>query len=131
MRIIRQIFTILAFFILGELAQAGISALFPAVFLPGTVLGMLFLLIALFTKLVPMNHVETVGSFLTANMAFFFIPAAVSVLEYLDLLQAHLWKILLIIFAGVFISFFAVAASVRWTMKWQSAWRAKRRDKHA
>lgn len=131
MKIIRQIFIILAFFILGELAQAGISALFPSVFLPGTVLGMLFLLTALLLKAVPMNHVESVGTFLTSNMSFFFIPAAVSVLEYLDLLQDHLWKILLIILAGVFISFFAVAASVKLTMKWQAAWRTKRGEKHA
>jgi holin-like protein len=100
MKIIRQLFLILFFFLLGELAQEGISLLFPTLFIPGTVLGMLFLLIALLTRLVPMNHVETVGNFLTTNMSFFFIPAAVSILEYLDNLQNHLWKILLIIFSG-------------------------------
>ncbi|HOW38654.1 MAG TPA: CidA/LrgA family protein [Candidatus Izemoplasmatales bacterium] len=131
MKIIRQLLIILLFFILGELAQNAISWLFPTVFVPGTVLGMLFLLTALLTRIVPMKHVESVGGFLIANMSFFFIPAAVSVLEYLDILQAHLWKILLIIFSGVFISFFAVAGSVRLTMHWQSVWRKRREDRHA
>jgi holin-like protein len=131
MKIIRQIFIILAFYILGEIAALGVSALFPSVFVPGTILGMIFLLIALTAKVLPQNHVDGVGTFLTSNMAFFFIPAAVSVLEYFEVLKTAFWKIILIIVVGVFVSFFAVAGAVKLTMKMQAAWRAKRGDGHA
>lgn len=131
MNVLRQIFIIIGFFILGEAAAWGVSALFPAVFVPGTVLGMLFLLAALATKVVKIRHVDAVGSFLTANMAFFFIPAAVSVVEYLDVLSAALWKILFIIVAGAMISFFAIAGAVKLTVALQDAWRRKRGDGRA
>ncbi|MDP3131192.1 MAG: CidA/LrgA family protein [Bacillota bacterium] len=126
MNVIRQIFIIIAFFLLGEAASWAVSALFPAIFIPGTILGMLFLLAALMTKLIQLRHVDSVGSFLTSNMAFFFIPAAVSVLEYLDILSASIWKILIVVVLGVFISFFAVAGAVKLTMKLQAAYEKKR-----
>ncbi len=126
MNVIRQIFVIIAFFLLGESASWAVSALFPAIFIPGTILGMLFLLFALSMKWVQLRHVDSVGSFLTSNMAFFFIPAAVSVLEYLDILSESLWKILIVIVAGVFVSFFSIAGAVKLTLKLQSLSARKR-----
>ena len=126
MNVIRQIFVIIAFFLLGEAASWAVSALIPAIFIPGTILGMLFLLFALSMKWVQLRHVDSVGSFLTSNMAFFFIPAAVSVLEYLDILSESLWKILVVIVAGVFVSFFSIAGAVKLTLKLQSLSARKR-----
>lgn len=131
MKIIRQIFILLSFFILGEIARYLIGLLFPGVFVPGTVLGLFFLLAALGLKLVPFDHVESVGTFLTQNMAFFFIPAAVSILEYWNLLAEHAGQILLVILTSLLAGFFAVTGSVRLVIRWQAARRAKRGKDHA
>jgi len=125
MNVIRQIFVIIAFYILGEIAAWAISALFPSVFIPGTILGMAFLLTALLSKGVKLRHVDQVGTFLTQNMAFFFIPAAVSILEYLDVLSASLWKILVIVVAGVFVSFFSILGAVKLTLRLQARFSPK------
>jgi len=131
MKLIKQIFVILLFYVLGEIAALGIKTLFPGVFVPGTIIGMGFLLIALASKKLPLTTVDDVGSFLTNNMAFFFIPAAVSVLEYLDLLKNSIGKILLIIVISILFSFAMVSLSVKLTIYLQKKYSKKTEEPHA
>ncbi|MGD9910206.1 MAG: CidA/LrgA family protein [Candidatus Izemoplasmatales bacterium] len=116
MKIMIQIFTILLFFVLGETVSKIVQLLFPSIFVPGTILGLLFLVIALSMKWVKKDKVEDVGNFLTGNMAFFFIPAAVGVLEYVDILQEDFFKILLLILISILISFTCIYLSVKLTL---------------
>ncbi len=131
MKLIKQIFVILLFYVLGEIAALGIKTLFPGVFVPGTIIGMGFLLVALASKKLPLTTVDDVGSFLTNNMAFFFIPAAVSVLEYLDLLKNSIGKILLIIVISILFSFAMVSLSVKLTIYLQKKYAKKTEEPHA
>ncbi|HHX00580.1 MAG TPA: CidA/LrgA family protein, partial [Acholeplasmataceae bacterium] len=71
----------------------------------------------LMTGKLSMDYVDDVGTFLSNNMAFFFIPAAVSVIEYLDLLESNIFKILVIIVLTTIISFLAIYGSVLLTLK--------------
>ena len=123
MKILKQIFIILLFYVLGETISYVMRTLFPKLFLPGTIIGMILLLIALITKLIKMEHIKEVGTFLTNNMSFFFIPAAVSVVEYFDILQAAILKILLISAVSVIISFFAIVYSIKLTLYLQKRFR--------
>jgi len=116
MKIMIQIFTILLFFVLGEIASQVIQFLFPSIFVPGTILGLLFLVIALSMKWVKRDKVEDVGNFLTGNMAFFFIPAAVGVVEYIDILQEDFVKIILLILISIVISLTSIYFSVELTL---------------
>lgn len=120
MKIIRQIFVILLFYVLGEGIALGIRTLFPEVFIPGTLIGMGLMLWMLLSKRLKPEHVEDVGGFLTGNMSFFFLPAAISILEYLDLLQSSLLAILAVVVITLYMSFFAVAYAVKWTISWQA-----------
>lgn len=129
MKIIKQIFVILVFYVLGEIIAFGIKTILPNVFIPGTIIGLALLLVALLIKKIPIDHVDDVGSFLTSNMAFFFIPAAVSVLEYVNILQASFVRIIYIIVISIVFSFFMVALSVKATIILQNKykiWRAKK-----
>lgn len=129
MKIIKQIFVILVFYVLGEIIAFGIKTILPNVFIPGTIIGLALLLVALLQKKIPIDHVDDVGSFLTSNMAFFFIPAAVSVLEYLNILQASFVRIIYIIIISIIFSFFMVALSVKATIILQNKykiWKAKK-----
>lgn len=126
MQIIKQIFIILLFYVIGESVSLGIRSILPIVYIPGTILGMLLLLLFLLKKYIKMRDVQDVGTFLTNNMAFFFIPAAVSVMEYYELLKATFIYILIIIFISAIITFLAVAYSVKLTLFLQDKVRNKK-----
>ncbi len=80
--------------IMGELALIfgiclvgeGVAALLPVAF-PASVISMV----------VKDRHIQTASHFLVANMAFFFLPSFVGLLEHIELLKSQLVPLLLII----------------------------------
>ena len=125
MKIIKQIFFILLFYVIGESISFGVSIIFSNIFIPGTILGMLVLVLALLLKIVKNEYVEDVGIFLTSNMAFFFIPAAVSVIEYFDLLKVSIIRILVLVVISLVISFFSIMGSIKLTIYLQGLWKRR------
>lgn len=93
MKIIKQFFWIFLFSLLGEGTSILISNF---VAIPGSVIGMILLFIALHFNWLKLSQVEEVGTWLTDNMAIFFIPAGVGLMTNFDLL-ADVWLQLLII----------------------------------
>ena len=49
-------------------------------------------------------------------MGFFFVPAAVSVMSYFDVIRPNLWKMLLLCMICFFTTFIAIALSVHLTL---------------
>ena len=66
------IFIIMAFYLLGECCAWLVNG-----FVPGSVLGMMFLFLALSMRWVRPERVRPVARFLCDNMAFFFLPTGV------------------------------------------------------
>ena len=93
MRIIKQLFWIFLFSILGEAISI---LLMRFVEIPGSVIGMILLFLALHFNWLKMEQVEEVGNWLTENMAIFFVPAGVGLMTNFDLL-ADVWLQLLVI----------------------------------
>lgn len=87
---------------------------------------MVILLILLVTKMIKLVHVEEVGTFLSNNMSFFFIPAAVSVIDYLDILQSVIFKVLIICSISIIVSFVLVAYAVKITITLQDKYKKGR-----
>ncbi|MFN3365327.1 MAG: CidA/LrgA family protein [Exiguobacterium mexicanum] len=56
---------------------------------PGNVVGMMLLLILLMTKIIRVEWIEDSAGFLTKHLAFFFIPIAVGLMSYSNLLKAE------------------------------------------
>lgn len=77
------------------LACEGVSALLPVPF-PASVLSLLVLLALLLSGAVKDRHIRRTCGFFTSNMAFFFIPPCVGILEHLSTLSAVLVPFLLI-----------------------------------
>ena len=75
--------------------------------LPGNVLGMGLLLLALWRKLVRVEWLEEAADLLLSNLALFFVPAGVGVMLYGDLIAAE-W---LPISVATFVSTFVVMAA--------------------
>lgn len=116
MKILRQIFLILFFYLLGELVSQLLKLVIPGFYFPGAIIGMTLLLPFLLKKKLV---IDEVGGFLSANMSFFFIPAAVSVLEYITLLQSTFLVMLLIIILSTLISFFAIISALSLLKRWE------------
>lgn len=93
MRIIKQLFWIFLFSLLGEILSSAIASI---VAIPGSVIGMVLLFLALHFNVVKLEQVDEVGTWLTDNMAIFFVPAGVGLMTNFDVL-AESWIQLVII----------------------------------
>lgn len=90
--------------IMGELALIfgiclvgeGVAALLPVAF-PASVISMVLLMVLLLTGVVKDRYIQRVSHFLVANMAFFFLPSFVGLLEHVELLKSQLIPLLLIV----------------------------------
>lgn len=81
--------------------------------LPGTLYGLLLLLIALVTKLIPVDEVEPASQLLLDNLAVLFVPSAVGIMLLGDLLYSQWLPILGTIVLGTIL----VMAITGWTVE--------------
>lgn len=75
------------------LAGEGIAALLPVAF-PSSVIGLILLLVLLFTGVIKTRYIQRVTEFFMVNMAFVFVPACVSIMEQFDLIRPQLFAFL-------------------------------------
>lgn len=116
MKILKQIALITGFCLAGECISFGLSKLIPGFFFPGSLIGMIILFILLYLKVIHFEWIAEVGTFFVDNMGFFFVPAAVSVMSYFDVIRPNLWKMLLLCMICFFTTFIAIALSVHLTL---------------
>ena len=112
MKIICQIGVIFAVCWFSQLIEAALPVPFPA-----SVIVMLLLLALLATGLLKIEHIREKADFLLANMAFFFLPAGVSVINYFDVLGRSAVALVLVCLLSTVITFGATALSIRFTLR--------------
>lgn len=100
MSLILQFSTIFLICLVGNF----IASILPFVF-PGSIISMILLFILLMTKRLKEKSIDQVGDYFLNNMAFFFIPAGVGIINYFNLLSAIWWKFLLIIAVSTLTTF--------------------------
>ena len=116
MKIFKQIALIAAFSIVGEILSWIFTLILPSFFIPGSLIGMILLFILLKIKVIKYEWIDSVTEFFLSNMGFFFVPAAVYILEYYEVL-APIWpKLLLVITISFFLTFTAIGLSVKLTL---------------
>lgn len=108
MKILLQIALVFGLCLLGE----GIAAVLPIPF-PGSVIAMILLFLCLLCGAVKPHHLKEKADFLLQNMAFFFIPAGVGLIQYLDVFKKNLWQLLLICVITTLLTFSATAYTVQ------------------
>lgn len=84
---------------------------------PASVIGLILLLLAFLTGTLKLKHIREKSNFLLSNMAFFFIPAGVSMINYFSLLKNNVIQLILICFISTILTFVATAYSIRFTLK--------------
>lgn len=85
--------------------------------IPGPVLGMLFLLIALFISDTLIEKVRVTASVLLAHLALLFVPAGVGIIRHIDRIQTEWIAIVFILIVGTAITMIVTAFAVQWSAK--------------
>ncbi|EGE53778.1 antiholin-like murein hydrolase modulator LrgA [Streptococcus parauberis] len=71
--------------------------------MPASVIGLVLMFLALSLNVIKLEQVEKVGDGLVNNIGLFFVPAGVSVINSLGLLQKHFLSDIFLIFASTLI----------------------------
>ena len=101
---IKGSFFILLFYFLGEMLSKLIHG-----FVPGSVLGMILLFLCLFFKILKPEYVKQTATVITKNMAVFFVPAAVGLMAYTNLLSQSFVAIMFAIVISTILTMVTVA----------------------
>jgi Putative effector of murein hydrolase LrgA len=99
---------ILGAYFIGVLLQTGLKL--PV---PGTVLGLIILFMALFTGIIKVEMVEDICNFFTSHMAFLFIPAGVGLMTSFDMLRGKVIPFIVIIITSTFVVWIVTAFVVK------------------
>lgn len=91
MKFLRQFGIILMFFILGEMFNNILH-----IPIPGNIIGMILLFLALYFKIIKLEVIEDVSNFLLDHLAFFFIAPGVALIALLSSF-ADIWLSYLIL----------------------------------
>lgn len=113
MKILRQLLII--FFICAVCTAVSSFIAFPA-----SVLSLAVLLVLLLANVVKKEHIKETSEFLLSNMAFFFIPAGVKIMEEFSKFSSHIIPILIIIFISTVLTFAASAFTVSIMIKFMN-----------
>lgn len=108
MKIIKQVGIIFFVCWISQILETALPFDFPA-----SVIGMLLLLALLFSGALKVDHIREKSDFLLANMAFFFIPAGVSIINYLDVLKSCALQLAVICLVSTVITFAATAYGMK------------------
>lgn len=92
MKIFNQLGIILGIWAVGELVSSLLSNIIT---MPGTIIGMILLFLLLQFKIMKEETIKDVADFLLGNMAIFFVPAGVSLINSLGLITENMLVLLL------------------------------------
>jgi holin-like protein len=106
LKILRQMALLLLIVFIGDI----LNKVFK-IPIPGNILGMILLLIALITGIIKLHQIEDISKFLLDHLSFLFIPAGVGLLAVTGVLKDS-WYVLLLIAIITTILVMAVTALV-------------------
>lgn len=112
MKFIRQFLIIISISLIGE-----VMGHFIPLPIPGSIYGLILMFFALQFKVFPLDAVKETSKFLIDIMPIMFVPPGVCVLEYLDVLKAHWWQIVLISIMSTFVVMIVTGLVTQLVMK--------------
>ncbi len=123
MEIIIQIGIVFGVCLVGQL----ISACLP-VTVPASVIGMILLLLLLCFQILKPHHIEKKSNFLLKNMAFFFIPAGVGIMNNYSYVKDSILPLLLVCLITTVLTFGVTARTVITVIRIQEKKREKENE---
>lgn len=95
--------------LLGILWLSTVVVAWLQISFPPALLGMLILFLLLYFKMIPLNLVESISEVLISKMGLLFLPAAVSVIMYLEVLSSQMLPFVATVVIGNLAILFATA----------------------
>ena len=108
MKLYVQLMIIFMISLVGE----GISIVFRLP-VPGSIIGLVLLFLALQFKLLRLRHISMVGNFLLANMTILFLPPAVGIMDKFQVIAPYLLPIILIVLGAIVLNVCVIAVVVQ------------------
>ncbi len=108
MKLYVQLMIIFMISLVGE----GISSVFHLP-VPGSIIGLVLLFLALQFKLLRLRHISMVGNFLLANMTILFLPPAVGIIDKFQVIAPYLLPIILIVLGAIVLNVCVIAVVVQ------------------
>ena len=108
MKLYVQLMIIFMISLVGE----GISSVFHLP-VPGSIIGLVLLFLALQFKLLRLRHISIVGNFLLANMTILFLPPAVGIMDKFQVIAPYLLPIILIVLGAIVLNVCVIAVVVQ------------------
>ncbi len=108
MKLYVQLMIIFMISLVGE----GISSVFHLP-VPGSIIGLVLLFLALQFKLLRLRHISMVGNFLLANMTILFLPPAVGIMDKFQVISPYLLPIILIVLGAIVLNVCVIAVVVQ------------------
>ena len=112
MKLFKQFLYLISFTFLGEIISKTLHL--PV---PGSVMGMLLLFGALYFKLIKVESLETVSTFLLDNLSILFLPAGVGIMVYYSVIQDSWWSLLLLAIVGTLLTMVVVGRVVQFVQR--------------
>lgn len=92
MKELKQLGIILSILFLGQIIQKMFHLI-----IPGTVIGMIILLILLLCNIIKLKWIENVSNILLGHLLFLFIPGGVGIIRSLDMFKGNVLSLLFIL----------------------------------
>ena len=108
MKLYVQLMIIFMISLVGE----GISSVFHLP-VPGSIIGLVLLFLALQFKLLRLRHISMVGNFLLATMTILFLPPAVGIMDKFQVIAPYLLPIILIVLGAIVLNVCVIAVVVQ------------------
>ncbi len=108
MKIVTQVGIIFSICWISQIIEKLLPFSFPA-----SVIGMILLFILLRAHILKVDHIREKSDFLLENMAFFFIPAGVSIINYFDVLKNWVVQLIVICVVSTVVTFAVTAYSMK------------------
>ena len=112
LKLLSQIAVLFGVCFVSQLIEWALPFAFPA-----SIIGMVVLFLLLLLRVLKVERIREVSDFLLSNMALFFIPASVSIINYFDLLRENLVPLLVICTVSTVLTFTVTALTVRLTRR--------------
>ncbi|QIK70736.1 CidA/LrgA family protein [Erysipelothrix sp. HDW6C] len=101
---------IFQFMIIAGFAFAGDAiALLLHLPIPGSIIGLILLFLALQFKILELKKVERVGLWLKNNLAFLFVPITVGIITYFDILKTSWLNIVIVLVVSTLFTYLVTA----------------------
>lgn len=112
MQYLKQFFVIILFSFLGE----GLHRLIPLP-IPASIYGLVLIFVALYIGIIKLEQVKKAADFFIGIMPVLFIPAAVGLVDYWEVLKPIWLSIIIIIFVTTFLVLIVSGKITQWVIR--------------